>query len=365
MILDKIILQNFRNYVKEEFNFKKGINIIIGNNAQGKTNLLEGIHYLSNLKSHRSYNDSNLINENFKISKIKAIIKNDTNKNNIVIKIYDNKKEITVDNNNINTIEYNNIINTVIFFPEDLEIVKGYPEIRREYLNNQISNLNKEYKKLLNEFNKILKMRNDWLKRKILGESVDYEYFKIINDYYIKRSAKIYYFKNKYIFKINEKIDDIYYSLSNNKGLKIKYITDIDMSDDLKIIEKSLLEKMIYQEKKEFSVGKTLIGPHRDELLFLLDNINIKEKGSQGQQRMAVLAYKFAELSIFKDVKNKNSILLLDDVFSELDISKNKNLLKLIEKFDQVIITTTDLKKINIDKEKINIIKIKNGKKEN
>jgi DNA replication and repair protein RecF len=362
MILNKIILQNFRNYENEEFKFKKGMNIIIGNNAQGKTNLLEGIHYLSDLKSHRVFQDINIIMKNKNKARIKAFVQNELTKSKIQIDIFENKKEIFVDENKIEKNNYYDIVNTIIFFPDDLELVKGYPEVRREYLNSQIIALNSEYKKLLIDYNKLLKTRNDWLKRKMFGEKMDIDYFNIITNHYIKRSSKIYNFKNKYINKINEIINNNYSKISDQSNLKIKYITEITNFNNIDIIETELTTLIKKNYEQEILQGKTLFGPHKDDIQFLLDEENLKNIGSQGQQRMAILAYKISELEIYKEVKQKNSILLLDDVFSELDIKKNKNLLNLLYSFEQVIITTTNTKNISFKNKDINIIKISKGK---
>jgi DNA replication and repair protein RecF len=362
MILNKIVLQNFRNYENEEFKFKKGINIIIGNNAQGKTNLLESIHYISNLKSHRVFQDINIIAKNKIKARIKAFIQNEQIKNTIQIDIFENKKEILVDNNKIEKNNYYDIVNTVIFFPEDLDIIKGYPEIRREYLNQQIISLNNEYKKLISDYNKLLKTRNDSLKKIMIGEKIDMDYFNIVTNYYIKISSKIFNFKNKYINKINEIISDNYQKISGNDELKIKYITEINNFDSIKLIEEQLTNTIKENYSQEVIQGRTLFGPHKDDIQFLINDENIKNTGSQGQQRMAILAYKISELEIYKEVKNKNSILLLDDVFSELDIKRNKNLLNLLYSLEQVIITTTNTKNIKFNNKEVNIIKINKGK---
>lgn len=364
MFLSQITLENFRNYDKETIKFNKGVNLIIGDNAQGKTNLLEAVYYLSNLKSHRLYQNQDLIKKTAKNAKILASIIDITTNYKVKIKITNEAKEIVVDENSLKSSEYKKILNVVIFYPEDLELIKGYSDIRRDYLNHQISSLSIEYKRLIGEYNKLLKLRNDWLKRKKQGEIVDLDYFNIINDYFHDKSSQIYYLRNKYLNRVNDRINHFYEFLTSSTGLKLKYMTEIDDLTNLNNIRfefKKLIDKY---RNEEIITGKSLIGPHKDEILFFLEDNNLKTVGSQGQQRMAVLSYKFSEMNIYNEIKKEKSILLLDDVFSELDSQKQKKLLNLICDFDQVIITTTDVNNINIEKD-FNIIKIKNGKQLN
>lgn len=364
MLIKKVILQNFRNYDYEEFHFERGINIIIGNNAQGKTNLLESIFYISNLKSHRSSKEINLIKKNKQKAIIQTTIEsNDTNYK-IKLEIKNNEKKIMVDNNKKKQKEYKKIINTVIFFPEDLDIIKGYEDVRRDYLNHQLSNLSDDYKKTIYEYNKLLKMKNEWFKRKRSGVDVDYEYLNVLNDYFAKKAVNLYIARNKYIKKINSYIADIFKSISLEDNLKIDYITQVNLQMEKSLLIEEVNNKISENSKEEELLGKTIFGPHKDELVFNLSNNSLREIGSQGQQRMCVLSYKLAELLVYEEITREKSILLLDDVFSELDFEKQKNILKLITKYDQIIITTTDINNIKIDKKNINIIKIKEGTKE-
>lgn len=363
MYVKSIKIINFRNYKSEIFKFNKNINIIYGNNAQGKTNLLESIYFIALGKSHRSLNDKDLI----KNDEIECKVEADTSIKNLSttmeIKITNNRKIYKIDNNYIKSLnDYLSNLKVIIFFPEDLDIIKTSPDVRRRYLNIQISQLNKGYFKILNEYNKLLKIRNDLLKKYLKEGYLDNQYFDIITNYLIEKACYIYCMRNKYIEKINKLIDNYYESISTYKKLHIKYITNVEISN-YDNIKKSMVEKFNKLRQAELSSGITLIGPQKDDFEFILDDKNLKSYGSQGQQRMAVLALKLTEIEIFTKESDDTPILLLDDVFSELDDYKKNNLLNILDESIQTIITTTDLK--NIDKrilDKANLIEIEDGK---
>lgn len=365
MILEKINIFQFRNYEELELDFNPGINIIYGKNAQGKTNLLESIYVLALTKSHRSFIDNNLIRMGEKSCKIKGIISNSSIPTNLEILINQKQKKIKVDTDEIKRLsDYISIMNIIIFYPEDLELIKGSPGIRRRFLNLEISQMNSNYLNVYNEYSKILKMRNEYLKNVQKGMQMDHSYFDILNKYFIEKSVQIYKFRNDFIYKMNEKCSKIFKNLSGLEGFKILYKTSISFSlFDKDLIVKYLMEKMKKLESAELKLGVTLFGPHRDDIEFYINDKNIKNYGSQGQQRMAVLALKLGEIEIYREDKNKVPILLLDDVFSELDDQKKNNLLSYINEEIQTIITTTDLK--NIDEsilKKSKLIEIENGK---
>lgn len=360
MIIEEISLINFRNYKNLNISFSPNINIIYGNNGEGKTNLLEAIYVLGLSKSYKTPFTSYLINNNCSFSHIKGIIKTDNIKSTLEITIEPNKKILKIDKNNIFKIaDYINKLNIIIFSPEDLELIKGSPSERRKYFDVQISQINLKYFKLLNEYNKILKQRNEILKTK----KIDKKYFNIITESLIKRGIEIYKYRNNYIENINRNINDIFYNITDLKGFKIKYnpLINININDELKLIEK-YKEEIEKNYENELKIGSTLVGPHRDDFDFFIETKNLKNYGSQGQQRSGALALKLSEIPIFKKYNKTFPVLLLDDVFSELDDSKKNNILKYISKDIQIFITTTDLKSINQNIIKqANIIKIKNG----
>ena len=360
MYLEEVQLRNFRNYDSLKIKLNSHFNIFYGNNAQGKTNILESIYVLGLSKSHLLNLDNNLIKDGKSSCKIKGIAKEDKFKKKLEVELSNNQKLLKIDNNEIKKVsEYiNSSINVIIFYPEDLEIIKGAPNNRRNFINLELSQLSNNYLKILTEYNKLLKIRNDYLKKMSKGIKIDETYFQIITNYLIDKAIIIYKMRFKFIDKINERCECIYYELAKLHGFNIKYVPNfVDNSENLEDYLKNLYIK---NQKKEIKLGTTLYGPHRDELEFYLNDKNLKTYGSQGQKRTAILATKLAEIDIFKQYKNCNPILLLDDVFSELDDIKKNNLVKYIKDDIQVIITTTELRNVN----KFNnasIYKIKNG----
>lgn len=365
MYIKNISLMNFRNYAKQKINFSKGINIIYGNNAQGKTNLLESIYVLALTKSHRSFIDNNLIKENEETSKVEGNITINNINSNFQIIINKKNKKLRIDKDEIKKIsDYISKLNIIIFYPEDLELIKGAPGNRRRFLNLELSQLYPEYLILLNNYNRILKMRNDYIKLICTGSTSDYNYFDILTDYLIEQAIKIYQYRDKFILELNELSSKIFKNISNFDYFCIKYKNSILFENyDSIYIKKKMKEYFNNNFDREIKLKTTIIGPHKDDIEFYIDNFNLKNYGSQGQQRMAVLALKIAEIDLFYQKKKQYPILLLDDVFSELDDQKKNNLLNYITEKMQTIITTTDLK--NIDDsiiEKSKLIEIENGK---
>ena len=364
MVIKDIEIKNFRNYGSQKIEFYKGINIIYGNNGVGKTNLLESIYVLAMTKSHRFFIDNSLVKENSLFSKIKGNIKIGNLKTNLEIIINETGKKLKIDNNDIKKVsDYISKMNIIIFYPEDLEIIKSSPITRRNFINLELSQLESDYYKLLNDYNKLLKIRNDYLKKIQKNIKVDESYFNIITEYMINKACLIYIMRNKFINKINNYVTDIYNNISGIDNFKLIYKPSINIQN----YEKEEIKKILVQKYKdiynnEIKIGSTIIGPHKDDIEFYIGDKNLKNYGSQGQQRLAVLSMKLAEIEIFKLYKNTKPILLLDDVFSELDDKKINKLLKYIGSNIQTIITTTDLNKINkkiIKKSKK--IKINNG----
>ena len=361
MYLEKLSLQNFRNYTSLNIKLNPHVNIIYGNNAQGKTNLLESIYVLGLTKSHLFQLDNHLITSGKEFYKIKGIIKKDNiktqyeifgNINSKILKIDRKKKKKVTD-------YINNSLNIIIFYPEDLEIIKGSPNLRRNFLNLELSQLSNNYLKILNEFNKLLKIRNEYLKKMAKNINIDRTYFSIITNYFVDKSLIIYKMRKKFVEKLNENCGKIFEEITKLPNFHIDYITNY-IDDNIE--KDSFLKKLTDNLEKEIKFGSTLYGPHRDELEFFLGEKSLKIYGSQGQKRMAVLATKLSEIPIFQNFKGTNPILLLDDVFSELDDIKKNNIIKYLSEDIQVIITTTDLKKINKKKfASVNIFKIKNG----
>jgi len=364
MILRSIKLKNFRNYETLELSFKEGINIVYGENAQGKTNLLESIYVLALTKSHRSFIDYNLIKEGEINSKITGIVEKENIATTYEVLLEKKKKKCFIDSDEIKKLsDYISNLNIIIFYPEDLEIIKGSPQIRRRYLNTEISQLDRNYFKILNDYMRLLKMRNESLKNMISYSGMEHPYFKAVTDYFIEKAALLYKMRIKFIQKINEYCEAIFLDISGKKGFHIEYESSFKLENlSLEEIKDQLRKKITEVSTSEYRAKISLIGPHKDDISFWIDTINLRNFGSQGQQRMAILAIKLSEITVFENYCHDKPILLLDDVFSELDDGKKNNLLSYISSDIQTIITTTEISNIeNSILEKSKLIEIANG----
>ena len=349
MVLKELKIINFRNYKSLNIKLSDRINIIYGNNAQGKTNILESIYVLGITKSHRSFIDDDLIMNGENVSKISGNIEKNGINSLFEINLNKTKKKYKIDNDDIKkTSDYISNMNIIIFYPEDLEIIKGSPGIRRKFLNLELSQLYNNYYRVLSDYNKLLKIRNDYLKKMQKNIKVDDNYFAIITEYLIDKAVFIYRARNKFINKLNSYASNIYFEIMHLEGFSLKYKTNLDLKDYSESeIKEQLKSKFESDKQLEIRLGNTLHGPHRDDFEFYLGENNLKCYGSQGQQRLAVISIKLAEIEIFKNYSKTSPILLLDDVFSELDDEKKNNLLKYINDDIQTIITTTDLEHID------------------
>lgn len=359
MYLKNINLKNYRNYSNMKVSFNKGINIIYGNNAQGKTNLLESIYVLALTNTFRNVNDSDLIKKDKLFFRINGLLKNSKLDKNMSI-FYDSKKKyMTIDNTDINKVSnYISVMNTILFTPDDLDIIKGPPLVRRKFLNTELSQLYSNYYLLNLEYEKVLKMRNDYLK----NGKYDINYYDIITSFMIEKEILIFKIRKKFIERINNYAPNIFKNITGLSGFKIVYKPNFDFElynyDKNKILN-------VFKEKydSEFKFLSTFYGVHKDDFDFYLDDLNLKSFGSQGQQRLSVLTLKLSEIEIFRKWKENNPILLLDDVFSEIDEIKNNNLLDYLSGDIQVIITAVSLNIFNNDiLSKAKIFKIDNGK---
>ena len=348
MIIKKITVVNFRNLTKQTINFDKKNNVFIGDNAQGKTNILESVYFLALTKSYRT-NDSNLINKNESFTKVKGEIRDNGIFKSLSVEVNEEKKVVRINNNEVGKIsDYITNLNVVLVSPEDINILQGTPAERRNFLNIELSQISKNYIKKYNEFNKILKIRNNYLKMLYNSSNPDKRYLDSLTENLIEREIDIYQERNKFIDSINKNITNIYEDIMGIKNFNIKYETNIDFDNfETDYLREKLKEKYNNSLRKEIDNGMTLYGPHRDELRFLIGEDDIKVYGSQGQQKVGTIALKLSEIPIFKEVTGTYPILLLDDIFSELDIKTRNKLINYIPNEIQTIITSNDTKGIN------------------
>ncbi|MBP3841213.1 MAG: DNA replication/repair protein RecF [Bacilli bacterium] len=350
MKLTKINLLNFRNYGRLSISLNKSMNIFIGDNAQGKTNILEAISFLSLTKSFRVINEPDLIKFSKERAVVKGKVKDENSIKELEIDVEKGKKSLFINKTQIRrTSDYISNLITISFTPDDLEIIKSSPSVRRNILNIQISQLSKTYLITYNEYNKILKTRNEYLKTLFSNSLADKNYFDILTDKLISKAVTIYKMRKEYIELVNQNISSIYQKIGSSKEkLVLKYEPNVEFSSfEDELIKEKLIK--IYKKNyfKELNNGMTLFGPHRDDFSFYLEDKNLKLYGSQGQQKLSVLCYKISEISIFEKILKTKPLLLFDDIFSELDIKKRNKLLKYVQEDIQSIITTTDIKNIN------------------
>jgi DNA replication and repair protein RecF len=347
MFLKNIKLYNFRNYNNIEINLNPKINIFYGNNGQGKTNFLESIYFMAITKSHRSFIDKFIINENKEECSVIGTIFQTNGENKYKIIINNKKKQAFINNEKISSVsEYISKINVIIFYPDDLEIIKGSPNLRRRFLNVEMGQLNSRFIVLLSEYNNILKQRNNILKTS-LKNKIDQEYLEILTKFLIDKGSQIIFERNLFLKEIENKAKIIFEKISDKKNLNIKYITSLNLDNyEIDTIKKEYEMKIFQSKKQEEKLGTTIVGPHKDDFEIFAEFGSLKNFGSQGQQRMGILSLKIAEIEMFYEKTREYPILLLDDVFSELDINKKINLLEYLDKNIQTIITTTEIDNI-------------------
>ncbi len=352
MWIKNMKLNNFRNYEKQEINFSENINIFYGENAQGKTNIIEAIFLCSLGKSFRAKKDFEMIKLDEKNSVIEIEFEKSDRNGKIKIEL-GNKKNIYLNGIKIKKLsELLGNINIVIFTPDDINILKGGPQNRRRFLDVMISQLRPNYIHILNLYLKTIEQRNNYLKQ-IKEEGKEENLLEIWDEKLAEYAIKICEYRTEFIEKIIKKIKIIHKNITGEKEeIKLEYITECK--------EKNEYLSLLKQRKKlDIIKGFTTKGIHRDDFMIYINNKEISIYGSQGQNRTAMLSLKLAELQVIYDEIGEYPILLLDDFMSELDKTRRKNFLENI-KDTQVIITGTE--KLDIEKLKYLEYNVSNGK---
>ncbi len=342
MILKNLYIKNYRNYSSQEVAFGENINVLVGKNAQGKTNLIEAIYFASLGKSPKTKKENELIKFNQTHTEIKIdLIKFGGNKKIEVFLNKGSKKSIKV--NQINLLKIADLMGTmpiVYFAPEDLKLIKESPEDRRKFLDIALSQISKKYFYLLLKYQKILDQRNKLLKSTDNFNTIR-DTLPVWDETLATTGAQIIYRRIKFINKLKlfsaEKI-----KILTNSEEEINLTYTGTLGDSEEEIKKRLFNTLQNNIEKDIKLGYTSFGPHRDDIKIELNGIDVREYGSQGQQRTTTLALKLAEVEIFKEEYNEYPILLLDDVMSELDETRQNNLLKACKGI-QTIITTTQI----------------------
>ncbi len=355
MIIKSLELADFRNYESLEINFDKGTNILYGDNAQGKTNILEAIYVSATTKSHKGSKDKEIINFNKEESHIRTYLLKEDEEIRVDMHLRKNKsKGIAIDGQKIKkAADLMGLLNVVFFSPEDLSIIKSGPAERRRFADMELCQLDSFYLYNLNHYNKIINQRNKLLKDMYFNPELR-ETLNIWDSQLISFGSKIIERRQQFAGQLCEIIYDIHKKLSGNKEeIIIKYEPDVSVGD---------FEKMMrINQERDIKLKQTTTGPHRDDFSFIVNDIDIRKYGSQGQQRTAALSLKLSEIELVKKVSKDTPVLLLDDVLSELDSNRQNYLLNSIGNI-QTIITCTGLDEFINNRFEINkVFKVTNG----
>mgnify|MGYP006275783809 FL=1 len=364
MYLSQLFLNNFRNYNEEYLQFNSNLNLIIGENAQGKTNLLEAIYLLGTGNSHRTNINSELVNWEQNGFYLKGELIKETQDYKLEIKLQGRSKEIRVNNNKLEkNSDLLGYLNIIIFSPEDLELVKGSPSRRRKFLNLELSQIQPYYKHTLKEYDQVVKQRNQLLK-KIRDANAPDKMLEVWDQQLVDLGTKVIVKRLEALEKLKVLARLMQRKLTNGaESLKLKYDSKLDIDGDSsqQEIKEKFSSYLQRKRKKEIERGVTTIGPHRDDISLVVNDIDVRKYGSQGQQRTTALALKLSELEFMKSEIGEYPVLLLDDVFSELDNKRSNYLLETIKNKIQTFITNTNLKRLNDLRQEHTIYRIKNG----
>lgn len=344
MRVNRLELLDFRNYESLDQTFEKQVVIFRGANAQGKTNLLEALYMLAIAKSHRTNRDRDCIRWDSSFAVARAEISRKDERHRLEVQLSPKGKKVKRNGLEQRRLsDYIGTLNAVMFAPEDLAIVKGRPEVRRRFLDMGISQVNPTYLYYLTRYHKVLAQRNNLLKD--LWRMPDAaSLLDVLNEQLVAAGAHVLLKRTQFIRKIEAWAQQIQAQMTNSQEqLQLTYRTFIDDTERLDVgeLKEQYFAQLKQRAKKEQERGTTLIGPHRDDIAFTVNGIDVQTFGSQGQQRTTALSLKLAEIELIYQEIGEYPILLLDDVLSELDVSRQTHLINSIQNRVQTFVTTT------------------------
>ncbi len=355
MIIKSLELADFRNYETLNISFDKGTNILYGDNAQGKTNILEAIYVSATTKSHKGSKDKEIVNFNKEEAHIRTYLEKEDVEYRVDMHLRKNKsKGIAIDGQKIKkAADLLGLLNVVFFSPEDLSIIKNGPSERRRFADLELCQLDNFYLYNLNHYNKIINQRNKLLKDMYFNPGLR-ETLNIWDSQLVSFGSKIIERRELFAKQLCEIIGEIHKKLSGGKEeIIIRYEPDVSIED--------FDQRMKENQEKDIRSKMTSTGPHRDDFSFIVNGVDIRKYGSQGQQRTAALSLKLSEIELVKKMTKDTPVLLLDDVLSELDSNRQNYLLNSIGDI-QTIITCTGLDEFVNNRFEINkIFKVTNG----
>ena len=337
MIIQNLKLRNYRNYENLSAEFSPGINVITGENAQGKTNLLESMIYLSLTRSHRIANEKKLIAENQPFAEISCSFSDEKEEKKLRAIIHPNGKSLFVNDYAVKkSSEFIGLLNVVLFAPDDLYLFNDQPRERRRLMNQEITKICPSYLISLNAYQNLLKERNIYLKR----DRIDNMYLDTLDEKMAEEEEGILKQRQKFIDYINERITDLYQKLAmDDIKVHINYKTCLEGE----INRDRIVEMHRKTRQKDTDYHMTTAGIHREDMVFEIEDRNLIQLASQGQKRMVMLAFKMALMEYIQSVTGKKPVFLLDDVLSELDEQRQKNLFEMIREPYQCFITSTEV----------------------
>ncbi|HOC80249.1 MAG TPA: DNA replication/repair protein RecF [Bacilli bacterium] len=337
MIIQKLVLRNFRSYDYADLNFGKGINVIVGENAEGKTNIVEAIHYLSLARSFRTAEDTNLIKEKSDFAAIEAEVSEGNNKKKINVVLTPLGKRVTCNGKAISRLsELSELVNVVVFEPPRVSLFKESPKARRDFLDISLSKQSSIYLEYVTKFNYALRERNELLKL----DKPNKAQLEIVTDLVIDAAEKVVRYREMYVEQINQVLSKIVTSIKGAKEIaRISYQPFIRADANYKKNAKTAFSKALESDLRK---KVTSIGPHREDFKMSLNGKDVAKYGSQGENRILALALSLSPYFLIED-KDKRPIVVLDDVMSELDDENQERLLSFLAKLEQVFITSTAL----------------------
>lgn len=366
MHLTKLELVNYRNYDKLALNFSPQLNVIIGDNAQGKTNILEAIYYLSSGVSHRQASDAQLVKHRTDLAAIKSeVSRGDRTMSLEVFLIPGQRKRFKVGGvEKQRTSDFLGNLHAVIFSPEDLQIIKGGPELRRAFLDETLVQLEPTYHHWRKSYDRILRQRNILLKTFPPADAS--KGLEVWDRNLVDIGSRIVFSRADVVERLNKLVGKIHAGMTGGKErLQLAYLSKVAAGafDDIAEIAQEFEKELKRRRREELDRKVTLVGPHRDDLSLQLDGADIRAFGSQGQQRTVILSLKLAQFRLIeKEVKDK-PLLLLDDVMSELDETRRADLVGMIKGGTQVLVTAaTESAFSGADLADHNVMRLKNGK---
>lgn len=363
LYIDFLHLIYFRNYHELQLKLHPKINVFVGGNGQGKTNILEAIYVAGSGKSFRTNKDRDLIQFDKNKAYIKAVGKKKYGDVSVEIKLEENKKkQVKVNGIPLTKIsELPNHIHVIVFSPEDLKLVKGGPSERRRFMDVEISRMKPGYAYYLNQYYKIMTQRNHLLK-KIHYHSKYSSTIDIWNEKLVDSGVRLIHEKTRFIEKIGALSKLIHRKITNHKeNLEIQYIGSVPAKNTHEETAALFKQKLNQFFDEDISRGNTGVGPHRDDIGVFINGIDARVYGSQGQQRTAALSLKLAEIELMRAETAEYPVLLLDDVFSELDRARQKFLIQTLKDV-QILITTTEIKDLEFDFDEKYVFYVQNGK---